>query len=214
MKLYTMTAMMAATAQTFGAIAYIDMGISDTILVQGDVQSDGNHWTTVANGAAASVLVTDGGAALTWNVAASGFNDSTNTGSPAVFIPGGDDALWTDGTASFTISGLDATGAETYDLSFYGSRTADAASATYEAVGFTTSNVDQLNQGPPPATAVSLLGVQANASGEILVNVTIPNSAPYAFTNAFSIESQSVPEPSSAALLGLGGFALILRRRR
>ncbi len=128
-----MAAMMAATAQTFGAIAYVDMGSSDTTLAQGTEQSDGNHWTTVSNGAAASNLVTDAGAALAWNVAASGFTgDSSNTGAPTVFVPGSDDGLYALNNSSFfTILGLDGTGAETYDLSFYGSRTSGPANTIY-----------------------------------------------------------------------------------
>lgn len=38
--------------------------------------------------------------------------------------------------------------------------------------------------------------------------------APLASTASFTVSAAAVPEPSSAALLGLGGIALILRRRK
>lgn len=52
-----------------------------------------------------------------------------------------------------------------------------------------------------------------NGSGEIVVTLGSSVSG-WAMADAIAIQSAAVPEPSSAALLGLGGLALILRRRK
>lgn len=225
-KLTILTCSMAivASAQSFGAVvagagttAYVDMGNADTTLSQGDVQSDGNHWSTVlGNGAVQGTDLVDSvtGASLPWRVEAYDFeNDSTNTGSPTVFVPGADDGLWarSDKAAYFIISGLDSSGALLYDLSFYGSRSTGTAATTFQAVGVGTSSITQFNQGSIPTGVVSLSGVQADINGEIRVNLSLPTDDLY-IVNAFSV--QAVPEPSSAALLGLSALALIMRRKR
>jgi len=53
------------------------------------------------------------------------------------------------------------------------------------------------------ASAITELDLQAVAEG-----------GPFSNINGFSITTVAVPEPSSTALLGLGGLALVLRRRR
>ena len=65
------------------------------------------------------------------------------------------------------------------------------------------------------AVSYTFTDVEADASGEIAIDwghITSDRGANvWATTTAMSIAA--VPEPSSAALLGLGGVALILRRR-
>lgn len=66
------------------------------------------------------------------------------------------------------------------------------------------------------AVSYTFTDVEADASGEIAIDwghITSDRGANvWATTTAMSIAA--VPEPSSAALLGLGGVALILRRRK
>ena len=51
-------------------------------------------------------------------------------------------------------------------------------------------------------------------SGESITSVTLQEQAGGAFFGYDDVSFVSVPEPSSTALLGLGGLALMLRRRK
>ena len=57
-----------------------------------------------------------------------------------------------------------------------------------------------------------------NALARLQLNTTTTNTPATSGTGSrdfrFSVAGTAVPEPSSAALLGLGGLALILRRRK
>ncbi len=93
----------------------------------------------------------------------------------------------------------------------------------YTGDGTTLSGADTvtLDQGATGSNSISLRIGNNNAANRsfdgLIDNVRIYNSVEDA-TSLFGImkfnDAVAVPEPSSTALLGLGGFALILRRRK
>lgn len=73
-----------------------------------------------------------------------------------------------------------------------------------------------LNDGTGGANSFSFQRIgtaTVNGSGEIVVTLGSSTSG-WTMADAIAIQAVAVPEPSSAALLGLGGLALILRRRK
>jgi hypothetical protein len=124
---------------------------------------------------------------------------------------------FTEPTGGFTIGGLDATGATTYDFMFFGSRmgVSDNRETMYTATG-ASSDFALLDTANNTSNVARLTGIRADANGEIVISVTAgPNN-----TNSFGfyylgcMEFAAVPAPSTAALLGLGSLAACRRRRR
>lgn len=70
-----------------------------------------------------------------------------------------------------------------------------------------------LNDGDSDHLFQSIGTATVNGAGELVV--TLSGAADdWVIVDAVAIQAVAVPEPSSAALLGLGGLALILRRRK
>jgi hypothetical protein len=123
---------------------------------------------------------------------------------------------FTEPTGGFTIGGLDATGATTYDFMFFGSRmgVSDNRETMYTATG-ANSDFALLDTANNTSNVTRLTGIQADANGEIVISVTAgPNN-----TNSFGfyylgyMEFAAVPAPSTALLLGLGSLGAMRRRR-
>ncbi len=67
------------------------------------------------------------------------------------------------------------------------------------------------------STTLALAGFAgtANAAADVTINWNATAEAGGSDTiGAFVLNTTAIPEPSSTALLGLGGLALILRRRK
>ena len=125
------------------------------------------------------------------------------------------------GTGTFTVSGLNPGG--TYNLALFVDDNSSGSIATDFTIGATTmmafggsagTNVD----GPLTFTAgethALFSGISASVDGDITISTTQAAGSTFGSFPGLQIEGSFIPEPSSAALLGLGGLALILRRRK
>ena len=115
---------------------------------------------------------------------------------------------------AFRLSGLVV--GQSYDLTFFASRTgvSDNRETLYTVTGSTSGSV-ALNASNNVSNTVTY-SVTPNASGEILINIGPgPNNdnPTTRFTYLNVLEINTVPEPGSLALAGLGGL-LLLRRKR
>ncbi|MCP5535030.1 MAG: PEP-CTERM sorting domain-containing protein [Akkermansiaceae bacterium] len=128
-----------------------------------------------------------------------------------------DRSYYAQGTPmNVTISGLD--NAQTYNLAVFMRRAFldRGALATVNTVGATNppaegTTGDDATSYIEGTNYVLFEGLSTDGAGNITFAMTngVDN-----FTAFNGFEIQNVPEPSSAALLGLGGLALILRRRQ
>lgn len=129
-----------------------------------------------------------------------------------------------DGTAGVGVSANNSTGvngADVLTISFGNATVAlgGGSGDSYIAslVGFTGASID-LRNSPTYSIgdATGLTGTTATFTSTPSFDLeTTSGTGNTRLTNvAFSVSVTAVPEPSSAALLGLGGLALILRRRK
>ncbi len=128
------------------------------------------------------------------------------SGSGAIATTAQADVLFVNSsTVALTFANLD--NSLTYNLEIM-SLVPTARNANDITVNGTTISID-----PNDSTAIyAFNGISVNGSDEIVISFDAGSSANVQHINA--IELTAVPEPSSTALLGLGGLALILRRRR
>ena len=177
--------------------------IGASLLTVNGVIAPGNSPGTLATG---SQLWNDGGSYL-WEI-----NASNDAGGTQGADPGWD---WLDITGSLDLSSLTA-GGFTIDIN-----SLTSGNIAGDAVGF-----DTWTKGSPGDVDYSFTIATASSgiTGFDADNFTLDSSG---FSNAPSwdwqivlsgsdlvLEAYAVPEPSSAALLGLGGLALMLRRKR
>ena len=177
--------------------------IGASLLTVNGVIAPGNSPGTLATG---SQLWNDGGSYL-WEI-----NASNDAGGTIGTDPGWD---WLDITGTLDLSLL-STGGFTIDID-----SLTSGNIAGDAVGF-----DTWTKGSPGDVDYSFTIATASSgiTGFDADNFTLDSSG---FSNAPSwdwqivlsgsdlvLEAYAVPEPSSAALLGLGGLALMLRRKR
>lgn len=118
------------------------------------------------------------------------------------------------GTLSQTVSGM--TIGQDYQLTFdWGNRADLGDDQNYEfEVSIAGQTFSQFGTDPVDMTGASIPFTATSNSETIAITFYYPGSFSYtdgAFDN-FAINQ--VPEPSSTALIGLGGLAILLRRRR
>jgi hypothetical protein len=157
---------------------------------------------------------------VTVTIAGGGFNNagendwvglSTLGGSaPAEFVDSVTTDLWYNGS-TITITGLNT--ALTYDLysvSHGGGAGFDGNDDTHTVTGDAVYGPSTVNRGDARVNGTfhTFLDVSPDNTGQIVLSLDASNPA----FNGLLINA--VPEPSSTALLGLGGLALILRRRK
>lgn len=236
----SLTGLGLATGAANAAIALVDISTAATVT---NPASGGLYWTSVGSGTntteTASNIIDTNNVATTWDIAItttsinSGGISGTGFGGTGVNGPSGSspfdeanaitDGLFANndgnGTALFAFTGLES--GATYNFSAIGGRNSNGEdgeiiildSATRIGTGSVGArdNYALLNNG-----TVLDFSVDATASGEIWFEFRSGsgNNGTGATINALSIEGAVVPEPSSTALLGLGGLALILRRRK
>ena len=169
---------------------------------------------TSGSGAGWSINVTEDG---------NGFGGSSGAGADVATFPAAvsgfettalEDTIFANGSSAsmtVTLTGLDVS--KTYDLLFYGSRdngqnvNAQTWSLTQGTGGANVVHQSENNQ----TVVVDWDGLSTNGSGVIAFTISGSNNGALALNFGQIIE---VPEPSTTALLGLGGLALILRRRK
>ena len=189
-----------ANGQTLSGAGTVTGGMT---IALGSVISPGNSPGTLSTGAQ---TWNDGGSYL-WEI-----NASNDAGGTQGADPGWD---WLDITGSLDLSSLTA-GGFTIDID-----SLTSGNIAGDAVGF-----DTWTKGSPGDVDYSFTIATASSgiTGFDADNFTLDSSG---FSNAPSwdwqivlsgsdlvLEAYAVPEPSSAALLGLGGLALMLRRKR
>jgi hypothetical protein len=117
---------------------------------------------------------------------------------------------------SFKLTGLDP--AETYDITFYASRTgaSDNRTARYTLAGAATSSVD-LNAANNVDTTVIAEDVVPNGTGEITISMAPApsnnNANHFTYIGVMTVTGV-VPEPAGALLVAAGMGLLSVRRRR
>lgn len=212
-KIITATTALGIIGAANAAVTAIDLGTSDTsggataqVLYTGSF--DGSSGFVEGTAAAANAANTDitialgGGASIMfdnvggWGNANSGAADVSSLLNDYIFTANNADA-----TVTYTISGLAAT--DTVDVAFVGGP-ARSGEATFNGSGTATSAAG--------STAFTVIGTAA--TGSTSYTGTLGNGVGEQNFAAFRVNIVSVPEPSSTALLGLGGLALILRRRK
>jgi len=147
---------------------------------------------------------------------AAGHTANPNGGTAVANLPGvyDDSNLWDwmDATSNapltLTFSGLN--DSLTYDLNIgqaWNINTANTNS-TYAVDGQSATNAHDSTTG---GAYLDFTGLSTDGSGNLVITVTASGGTDAAVS---ALVLTTVPEPSSAALLGLGGLALILRRRK
>jgi hypothetical protein len=218
--IHTATAMFVAIATSASAsTVFIDWSTSAS--TPGGADSNGNHWNSLNPGA--TDLLGSDGVATTWDVTTAildnpGSGDDSGFGGTGINGPTGSapfdqsfaviDGIYSQSASGFaTISFSDLDLSSVYNFSAIGGRNSGGIDGNIEVTTGTGTGGTLLNDG-----TILDFSVTSDASGVIVLKFAGPDSGQNATFNALSITS--VPEPSTTALLGLGGLALILRRHK
>ena len=220
---------LATTAQaaTIAAGDVIKLDVSDAGDGAGTKTADWNTLATTATPSIASGSVIrhgDGAVVDNTTIALSGAGGEVGAIGPAAWTGLGSDPYYnslsyTDffwgSDMTVTFGGLDA--GLTYNVRLYHLLTEGTANVDLtvtDGAGFINrTNLDRsdLFDTVPLSDDLIFNGVSADGSGNIIVNV---NSTAGVSIEAVVLEAVAIPEPTTTALLGLGGLALILRRRK
>ena len=217
-------AALAIPAQAATIVAGTQIGIAPGSTLTDTV---GNDWNDLATTGTTYNTIHDlNGDTLTGvsvQFAGGGINDagendwvglSTEGGSaPSEFVDSVTTDLWFN-NGTITITGLNT--ALTYDIysvNHGGGSGFDAVEDTHSVTGDVSYGSSTLSRGDSRLNGAfhTFLGVSPDNTGQIVFAVTQPSGSNGAVNG---ILINAVPEPSTTALLGLGGLALILRRRK
>jgi hypothetical protein len=168
---------------------------------------DNNAGTIAPTGAAAIFATTDG---LATRDSLFGHMNPFNEGSTIRPL------------ATLTFSGLDGSGATSYDFTFFASRSGGTAirETEYSVAGL-NNGVAYLDAANNLSNVALVNGITPTAAGEIVVSLTAgPNNLgtpeKFYYLGAMQLQSNAViPEPATIGLMSLAGvFALAFRRGR
>ena len=224
-------AFLAPTSASQAAVVNVDFGetpytgaSANGPIASGSVWNQfsiSNDFAGAVNGQSMNNLLDDSGTPTTVGIAfGTGWAGFFNAAGPnnlqrdRAFTSGG-------GTGTFTISGLTPGG--TYNLALMVDSADNGSIATDYTIGTTTMMAFGGSAGTDANGALTFTdgqthalfsGISASAGGEITFSATQAAGSSFASFPGLQIEDSIIPEPSSAALLGLGGLALIRRRRK
>lgn len=214
------------------AVVILDFGNTGASAVYTD---GGNSYNRLnALGTYNAVTAFDG-SATTWNVVASsagsggngsqGFVSSVTSANAIAPFTGLSNTALQDGffinnnnTVTVAISGLDIT--KTYNLAAFGAENLDGPATPSNftlTVGTTASTLTQVldvDANLTTGAAANWSSVTPDAAGNITFTVNANGGTSGFRTELNAVRIESIPEPSSAALLGLGVLALAFRRRK
>jgi hypothetical protein len=196
--------------------------------LQGVLGSTGESWNQ-ANGSYTN-LIDSTGASSTINV--SGLSGGTDEGPATSIFTGNSNQFGKGDNQTISFSGLTFGG--TYNIYIYAlshntgswGNTADTERA---AGAFTTTNTTTNGTSQPLDNGITGTGsttftagsnyvlfqsIVADGTGNISIVADAKDGAGATRLHINGLQIESIPETSSAALLGLGAFALILRRRK
>jgi len=161
-------------------------------------------WTAIT---VASGTGTNNGATLTFD-SSNGWGGTVGNrgtvGAAAIRIHGG----ITTGDIPWTITGLANNGV--YDMVWYNKNTGETRHPNTGVAGFDAGNGIGLSGVRDSEGDQNFSSVQADGSGTITGTWFYDGN----LTAVAGVQLIAVPEPTTTALLGLGGLALILRRRK
>ncbi|MGJ8672890.1 PEP-CTERM sorting domain-containing protein [Rubritalea sp.] len=178
---------------------------------------EGTYSLINTTGASAGQVVVSSGVTANWGDSGSGAN---YTGSKPLALSGiaataTDDGLFLNNnggtpTVTFAFTGLDAS--QAYTVLFYSARGNNGGPATDIGVSVGSGTGASISNSLNNDSEVGTFVATTTAAGELSLTYSSGGGNTATALNFMSITT--VPEPSSTALLGLGGIAMILRRRR
>jgi len=200
--------------------AYVDFSASASAP---DAPAGGNYWTTVGDNDSVSLLDGATGNDTGWDIQVSTPDTAVGFGGTGIDGNGADapfdqefatiDGIFSNretGVATIFFSGLEAD--TLYKFSTY----SDRASLWRKALISTTTGAGGPTDLITVKDTVQEFSITSDASGEIAFTFARKaiegDTSGNGVLNALTITA--VPEPSSLTLLGLGGLALILRRKK
>lgn len=212
---------MLALAATAGATSAASLAINfdgrGDVLAAGDpfgiADSD---WNNLGGASGTSVAVTaddSSAATVTWANGGEWSSGASTTGDESVLKGYLDDWDTQDGsnTPQVTLSGLNTFAPSGYTVTAY--YTTDGVSASFDAGSIGGAGADTVSDITVSA-GTSQSQTWNFVSGDSFTLVIGDDTRSNGRATFSGITVTTIPEPSSAALIGLGGLALILRRRK
>lgn len=221
------------------ALGVTSLGSAATILADlGDrnTQTAGNYNNFTQDVLSIADVIDSNGASTGIGIDVTGFNPGSNpsgtqtpSGDAAMFDPQTTRDNFFGHTSTFsgapptlgsmvTLTGLDGSGATTYDITFLASRMGvnDNREATYTITSPPLST--SLDAGNNDSHVATIAGIVPDASGTLSIDVdpgaNNSNGFEFYYLGGMKIESVTIPEPASSGLAVLALSACSLLRRR